>query len=445
VERVPLQAELSLPARAPRELRAACDPARPLSPEEQVVLHEDLSAVQGGDRIGRIELRIREAWRASYLRELVTGHSGCGKSTELLRLVAELRQPKDGKAFHVVYLDAYDYLNPHEVRLPQILMALLIALSEEPRWDLKQTRTGPVLWDRVRKILVELRSDIGKDLAEASGLPLLRSLFKVDLNFARGFRKKTENHVQELLTLTHDLILEVTEQLPPEIVGVVFIVDNLEKLPEQATDGGTSLHETLFGRELPLLDLPAHLILTYPIALNYSAIGLRQQFANARQTTIPMVGIRTKPEVAARGDDARGITALRSLLGRRVALESVFTDDEAIVEAVRLSGGCVRDLLRLVGDLPSYGPQPYTKPLVREVAAELINDYERLLQGKPYLGFLHAIADTGEFPAAMTDEWKRQLLMNLIVLEYDTGTWYDVHPLVKATRAFRSAAAAPAP
>jgi hypothetical protein len=442
VEHLPLQAELTLPARAPRELRAACDPARPLAPAEQVILHEDLSVVQGGDRIGRIELRVREAWRDSYIRELVTGHAGCGKSTELLRLVAELRKPKQGKAFHVVYLDAYDYLNPHEVHLPQILMALLVALSEEPRWDLKRTRTAPVLWDRVRKILGSLGREVSKDLADTTGLPLLRSLFRVDLSFARGFRKNAQDHIQELLALTRDLITEVTAQLPPEIGGVIFIVDNLEKLPEGETEGGASLHETLFGRELPLLDLPAHLILTYPIALNYSSVGLRQLFANARQTTLPMVGVRAKPEVAPRGDDPQGIAALRRLLARRVALDAVFTDDEAIREAVRLSGGCVRDLLRIVGELPSYGAQPYTLALVRDVAADLINDYERLLQGKPYLGLLHAIAETGEFPAATTDEWKRQLLMNLIVLEYDTGTWYDVHPLVKATRAFRSAAPA---
>ncbi|HEX7841868.1 MAG TPA: hypothetical protein VF469_30570, partial [Kofleriaceae bacterium] len=396
-----------------------------------------------GDRIGRIELRVREAWRRSYLRELVTGHAGCGKSTELLRLVAELRKPKQGKAFHVVYLDAYDYLNPHEVRLPQILMALLVALSEEPRWDLKQTRTAPVLWDRVRKILGSLGREVSKDLADAAGLPLLRALFRVDLKLARGFRKSSEDHIQELLTLMRDLITEVAAQLPPEIGDVVFVVDNLEKLPERETEGGASLHETLFGRELPLLDLPAHLILTYPIALNYSSVGLRQLFANARQTTMPMVSVRAKPEVTPRGDDPQGIAALRRLLGRRVALEAVFADDEAIVEAVRLSGGCVRDLLRIVGDLPSYGAQPYTRVLVGGVAADLINDYERLLQGKPYLGLLHEIARSGEFPAATTDEWKRQLLMNLIVLEYDTGTWYDVHPLVKATRAFRSAASAP--
>ena len=445
MERLPLQATLSLPAREPRQIRAACDPARPLAPEDQAALHEDLSAVQGGDRFGRIEQRVRDACIAgqtSHVRELVTGHSGCGKSTELLRLAAELRRPKEGQALHVVYLDAYEYLNPYEARLPQIMMALLAALSDEPRWDLRQTRTAPVLWDRVRKILGGLGREVSKDLAEASGLPLLGSLFRVDLKLARGFRKSSEDHLQELLGLMRDLILEVSAQLPPEVGGVVFIVDNLEKLPESETDGGNSLHETLFCRELPLLDVPAHLILTYPIALNYAPVGLRQLFTNALQTTIPMVGVRAKPGETPRGDDLPGIAALRRLLARRVALDAVFADDEAIDEAVRLSGGCVRDLLRIIAELPIYGKQPYTRALVREVVGDSINEYERLLQGKPYLRLLHGIVDAGEFPPETTDEWKRQLLMSLIVLEYDTGTWYDVHPFVKATRAFRSAAPA---
>ncbi len=446
MERPPLQDTLSLPAREPRQIRAACDPARPLDPEDQTALHEDLAGVQGGDRFGRIEQRVRDACfvdQASYVRELVTGHSGCGKSTELLRLANELSKPKDGQSLHVVYLDAYAYLNPYEARLPQILMALLAALSEERRWDLKQTRTAPVLWDRVRKILGGLGREVSKDLAEASGLPLVRSLFRVDLKLARGFRKSSEDHIQELLGLMRDLITEVATELTklsPEIAGVVFIVDNLEKIPESETEGGNSLHETLFCRELPLLDIPAHLILTYPIALNYAPVGLRQFFTNALQTTIPMVGVRAKPGTAVRGDDPQGIAALRRLLARRVALDAVFSDDEAVTEAVRLSGGCVRDLLRIVAELPIYGKQPYTRVLVGEVVGDSINEYERLLQGKPYLRLLHAIADTGEFPQETTDEWKRQLLMNLIVLEYNTGTWYDVHPFVKATRAFRSAA-----
>jgi hypothetical protein len=44
----PLQETLTLPVEGRREVRAACNPSRPLIPEEQVLLHEDLSIVQAG-------------------------------------------------------------------------------------------------------------------------------------------------------------------------------------------------------------------------------------------------------------------------------------------------------------------------------------------------------------------------------------------------------------
>lgn len=53
----------------------------------------------------------------------------------------------------------------------------------------------------------------------------------------------------------------------------MFILDNLEKIPEGETEGGVSVHEALFSRELPLLEVPAHLVLTYPIELARGEIG----------------------------------------------------------------------------------------------------------------------------------------------------------------------------
>jgi hypothetical protein len=432
--------ELALPARDRRAILAACDPSRPLRASEQVALHEDLSAVQGGDRFAHVEARIRD--RDAHVRELITGHAGCGKSTELLRLASSLRREKAGRAYHVVYLDAYEYLNQFEIRLPQILVSLLAALAQEPRIDLKRTRSGPVMWTRVQKILKSLGRELSSDLADAKGIPLLRSLFRVDLKLARDFRKQSDDQLEELLDLTRDLVLEVRQQLPPEIADIVFIIDNLEKIPDGQTEAGRSVHETLFVRELPLLEIPAHLVLTYPISLNYSSVELRQVYRNAKQTTIPMVGIRTKPDAGPRVDDAAGFDALRRLLARRVDLGAVFDGDDAIHDVIALSGGCVRDLLRLVGELPIVGEMPFSRDTVKTAAADYVNEYERILQGKPYLGLLHTIERDGAFPIDTNEAWKQQLLLGLIALEYDTGTWYDIHPFVKATRAYRIAAPA---
>src|SRR5262249_7602929 len=158
-------------------------------------------------------------------------------------------------------LDAYEYLNQFEIRLPQILVSLLVALAQEPRIDLKRTRSGPALWTRVQKILKNLGKEVSGDLAAATGVPLIRSLFRVDLKFARDFRKQSDDHLDELLDLTRGLVLEVRQQLPAEIADIVFIIDNLEKIPDGETEVGRSVHETLFVRELPLLEIPAHLVL----------------------------------------------------------------------------------------------------------------------------------------------------------------------------------------
>lgn len=250
--------------------------------------------MQGGDRFAHVEARIRDELSDSHVRELITGHAGCGKSTELLRLAASLRREQAGRAYHVVYLDAYEYLNQFEIRLPQILVSLLAALAQEPRIDLKRTRSGPAMWTRVQKILKSLGKEVSSDFAAATGIPLLRSLFRVDLKLTRDFRKQSDDYLEELLELT----------------------------------------------------------------------------------------------------------------------------------------------------LPIVGEMPFTRDTVKRAAADYVNEYERILQGKPYLGLLHTIERDGAFPVDTNEAWKQLLLLGLIALAYDTGTWYDIHPLVKATRAFRLAAPA---
>jgi hypothetical protein len=433
----PVQEPLSFPASGRREVRAACDPSRPLLPEHQAQLHEDLSIAQGGDRIRQIENRIRDAWADSYVCELVTGHAGCGKSTELLRLARELRKPRDGRAYHVVHVDAHDYLNRFEVGLPQLVVSLMAALAEEPGVDLRTTRSGPKLWDQVRALLTAAGREIGSELV--TEVPVLKSLLRVDLKFVRDFRRQSSDHIPQILSLIRELVREVRAQLPADQGEIVFVVDNLEKVPDGETETPISLHDTLFLRELPLLDVPAHLVLTYPISLNYSSVALRQVFRNARQTTIPMVGIRQKPGPQVRGDDVQGIAALRRLLARRVRIDQVFADEGAILGVIRESGGCVRDLLRLVGEMPTVGAMPFSSATVEAVIADGVNDYERILQGKPYLPLLPTLERTGAFPADTSQAWIQSALQDLVALEYDGGTWYDVHSLAKRTRAFRTA------
>lgn len=434
MDRAPLVSTYAFPVSQPREIRAVCNPSMPLLPEDDL-LHEDLSAVQGGARFEMIEKRIRMADGGSFARELVTGHAGSGKSTELLRLATRLRAPKGTQAFHVVYLDAFEYLSQWGIRLPHIVIALLAALAREQRVDLKETRSAKKLVTRIKDLAGSVSKDLAKDLDSLAHLPILTAALRASQELSTKFRDQAVTQIQDLLRDLNDLVAEVVADLHVE---VVFIIDNLEKIPEQTADGHVSLHEALFVRDLPLLDIPAHLVLTYPISLNYSNVELLRVFPGSNKTTLPMVSVRRPPGSPERGDDREGIAALRHLLLRRVKRE-VFADDEAIEHMIRSSGGCVRDLMRFVGDLPIVAEPPFTRDHVDRAVQDFKNDYERILAGKPYVRYLGAIEQSGRISDDLEPDWKREILLGLVVLEYDTDTWFDVHPLAKLTRAFTAA------
>jgi hypothetical protein len=83
------------------KFRRACDPSKTLvfkDPEDKKY-YIDFASVRGSEIIEEMKGNIVDFFDVPTCA-LFTGHIGCGKSTELLRLKAELED--DG--FHVVYL-----------------------------------------------------------------------------------------------------------------------------------------------------------------------------------------------------------------------------------------------------------------------------------------------------------------------------------------------------
>lgn len=433
-----LSEKFKLPVTRPEHIAAVCDLA-PVQPGDRTKLYVNLAARQGGDRIDRLEKRLRYAGDGVFRRELVTGHAGSGKSTELLRLAGELRRPKGGKSFHVVYVDANERLGMWNLRLPQIVLAMIGALSEEPRLDLKNNQAASSFSARLKAIAGAIGGELAKRVDGIAGIEVLGSAIRASQELSNQFRDKAAAQMQELLRSASDFVAEVARQLASD---VVFIIDNLEKVPEQVIEGGRSLHEVLFVQELPLLDLPGHQIFTYPISLNYWAYELTQRYPASSKTTLPMVSVRESPDDLdrPRGDDDVGIDLLVECLARRIDIDQLFDERETVRHLVKLSGGCVRDVMRFAGALPVVNDHPpYDVQAVNRAVADFTSDYERLLGGKDYVAMLPAIATTGQFTEAFGIDSKREILLGLVALEYDTATWFDVHPLVKRTRAYRAA------
>lgn len=435
---IPLVERVSrIPVREARYVPTICDGNVPLQGPDHA-LFVDLTAARGGNRIAEVERRIRWAPPGTYEKHLVTGHAGSGKSTELLSLASELQKSKErNQIFHVVFFDINQRLDPSDIQLPDLVAALFSAFWSDPILNVPTMATAKHLGHEFLRWAKALGLDVSGDLAK--GIPVLGTLLK-NAELQRRFREKAWAYTARLIETMGDLIQEIRDSLESreDIEDLVIIIDNLEKILCRDMGGRTN-YDLLFIEQLPKLDaLPVHMVMTFPVSLHADQAQLRAAYANAVAIQIPMVRVRQRAD---HEDDQSGLASLRELLGRRLDLEAIFADMQAADDAIRASGGCVRDLLRIVASaVVERGSVPISSGDVSRAVSHLAADLERVLQGRMVLPHLHTVERTGSIPAEIGAADRKWLLQNLIVVEYNGEVWYDIHPLVRQTRAYINSA-----
>lgn len=94
-------------------------------------IYVDLDAVRGaGDVVAGLESRIRLS--SGRTCQLLAGHLGSGKSTELKRLEQALGRAGE-KRYFVVFIESKSDLDLNDVDFPEILIAVVRTLAQEPK------------------------------------------------------------------------------------------------------------------------------------------------------------------------------------------------------------------------------------------------------------------------------------------------------------------------
>lgn len=426
---------MKVPAENLADAIRLCDPFTPLDPREDAILHEDLSAVRGSDRLARIVRNIRRAGGTPTLHFL-SGHLGSGKTTELLRMKQRLETAeRDEPLTTTLFLDADTMLDRNDVDLEDILVAL---------WDLVY-KLSP---SAAAAVLTPLWKDrIGKSLASiGANLEAPEALKKLlgDLRFPaieqkQKIRVAVGSVTPALIEGLNKALLKVSQEPPNEGAGaVVVLIDNLEKLSQGQRANVERLYLERMGA---LKSLEAHLVITVPLYLCYAAAGASLiGLYGGEIVVVPMIEVRKRASEGG-GDNDAGLAAMAHLLGRRVRFEALFEEGaEAATRIARYSGGCIRHALRLVsGAVNEHDAPPVTAASVERAAGIVQADFERALP-ESYVPVLKRIAGDNRFPDDCKEEVKRDLLLNLFVLEYQNGQpdpWYAVHPLVERCRKYR--------
>ena len=418
-----------------------CNPQVAIDREELEPYYVDCSQVRGGASIEQLERFILGSQRSTH--QLLSGHRGCGKTSEIYRLRKRMERGEEGKRFKTIYLDADEELDTNDVTLVDLILVIIKKVREATEKIAFSWTQWEHLWSELRQVLD--RSEI--ESKQELNLGIVKWSWAIKSNPAarEGIRKAYEPWVSRLLELANDYLVEVRHAVREHgYHDVVLIIDSLDRivLREQDQETGKTNHDALFvDRASQIKALDVHMLITLPISMCYTSINAPQlgTLYDNEPAIIPM--IKTKDRDTGE-DDPRGLAILEQILRKRLDLERIFDSEETWRLACRESGGSVRDLFRIVNQatLKRKGER-LNRQDVEAGLTTIVNTFDRLTWG-PFLPIFSHISREHQFPDDVDVRLKRQALYNLFILEYQNEiSWFDLHPFVRRARAVKQALA----
>ena len=425
----------------------AVDPFRPLEANDPAYV--DCQAERGDANI-LLDLGPSIIRSERYTCQLYAGHRGAGKSTELLRLKADL----ETKGCFVVYFAAVGDngdIDPQDVQYTDILLACARHLLEE----LANADPTPLIsWFKERG---QALYDIGQTKIQMDSLDVnvlasqfaeMTATIRAVPSQRRKIRDLINPHTITLVKALNEFIADGKRKLPPGKNQLVVIADNLDRIVPIHDDYGRSNHDEIFlDRSEQLQGLDCHMIYTVPTSMVYSNRANDLKEIYGAPEILPMVMIQTLDGTL----HEPGLEAMKEILRRRmrpfvpnVSLgRDIFEGEDIVKQFCLASGGHVRELLLLMKEaLNRANSLPVPTRAVRRAIAETRDTYRRTVEK----GQWTILAKVAHDRSIDNDDDHRDLLFRRCLMEYryfdadaNMQCWYDAHPLIKAIPEFKEA------
>lgn len=422
-----------LPISELRRFVKNCDPSQPLSADHPFYVPLDADA-RGGDQgcVGRLKRTLDLAGPSEETCQLFTGFPGAGKTTELHRLQRAL-EADPSEPTRAIYVDFELYIDRFSpINITDVLRVLAYVLDREACIaESHDPEAKPGYLERLWKFLhqdVQLKefgySNFGPELLfELRDNPTFRERARevMSLRFQQFAEEAISTMAQAVVRLRQAAYCE----------RVVVLADSLEKLtPVREEDRRLveSSVEALFLQHARLLQIPCHVVYTFPFWLGFRTAGLGSAY-NQEVVILPMVKVRTREGAPWEP----GIARLGEIVRRRLDITRVFGDEACLRPLLEASGGYPRDLLRLVREVLFQTEDfPVAPKDVERVISQLSQSYSEVVRSTD-VALLHEVRRTHAMPLGDQDQTQAfgRLLDRWLVLAYrDDRRWYDVHPLV---------------
>lgn len=383
---------------------------------------------------------------------LFSGLRGAGKTTELSRLVAELR--KDGIAAY--YCDASTYLNlndPH-LSLVELLMAALAGLSDAVRKELGKDCLSDTIWQRTKRLLnsnVEFKpsakASSSVDVFGSSvSLEVEATLqenpdFRKELNL---FAQSSTSFYAEAATFAKDVARIIQAKTGCE--KIVLVVDSLERLSAPSGDEAKlfdSLKEVFFNDPQRLRFPCFSVVYSAPPYLHAVLPSVGTGFSQC--VSLPNFKVIQRPAVGAQpARNPDGIQKMVEIVGHRFPEWPRVLSQAVLEELAWMSGGNVRRYFSLIRGVArkaalSKAPLPIVEPhapAVRHAISEAALPLQWLTAQDRL--WLDRFMQDSHNPSAHIQDLKIdlpsiiRLFDHSLVLDYQNGSvWYQVPQIVR--------------
>ncbi|MBD2439905.1 P-loop NTPase fold protein [Nostoc sp. FACHB-110] len=415
----------------------------------------DFSSVRGGDIISELKEKITFWQPDEPTCTLFTGHIGCGKSTELLRLQAELE--KDN--FHVVYFESSEDLVTTDVDIADVMLAIARRVSqsldkitlEEPK-KLKELLQGAWKVLNAEVTAAELKvpgvGDLGfsqenEKFSLAFGIGKITARTKSDPSLREKLNQFLAPQKLTLLqAINQELLADAIAKLKQQgKKGLTVIVDNLDRIDNRVKAWGRPQQEYLFVDQGEFLTkLNCHIVYTMPLSLKFSNdYGMLTQRFPEDPKVLPMVPVQF-PDGSIH---ASGMALMQQMVLARAFPEiapaerlknitAIFDDATTLEHLCRMSGGHVRDLLRLLNSLIQKQREfPLRRETLETVIRERRNEIMMPISPQEWQ-LLRRVKETKK---VSDDEGYQKLIRSRFVFEYRSGgeSWFEVNPILTET------------
>ncbi len=414
------------------EAIAACDPNRPLQPDDRRFIN--LDAIRGFALRQRI-LKLLHASEVErqFLKVAVAGGRGCGKSTELNRTGKQLRE----SGYAVLWASVNENLDPRNISFSDV-MRLIVQLVNDRFGDQANADHGVAEAFRVvnewfqvvtREFSeqiktakeVGLRSRIDGPAEANFGIfktalgefsAALSILRQGDTVESTRIKETIERYNNQLVDNVNLLLRAVNQGRP-----LVFILDNVDKYEPAVMNQAFLQHADLLRK------LEAHLIFTMQSSLLYRPVDsvVEQSFGNQVLAMLPVFERNT------RNPNESVVAKIREAVYLRVPKELFDAPEDELDDLIEVSGGCWRDLLRLLEDALLNADDKIRSSDLTKARNRVAQTYQRVLRTEEDLNLLARTHLTHE---VLSDPAMQYLLHHLCVLSYNGEGWYDVHPLL---------------